>query len=75
MALQCGTPVVWWSANAKDIVRFSKYWNPFQTQTQQVDDSWDPTPDQVEKEIRVLLKTDIMHDEPDKWGAPGAVNR
>jgi ADP-heptose:LPS heptosyltransferase len=43
----CKTPVVWWSANGKDIKRYSTYWNPFNCENVQVTRSWKPTIDEV----------------------------
>jgi hypothetical protein len=51
----CGTPVVWWSPNAKDPPRFENYWNPFKVKTVCASESWDPDPLEVEGACQEFL--------------------
>lgn len=48
LAMLCGTDVIWWSPNVKDVLRFDNLWNPFEVRTLQLVDGWDPHPDDVE---------------------------
>lgn len=47
LAMLCETPVVWWSANAKDRKRFATDWNPFGSPERQVAPNWNPTAQKV----------------------------
>ena len=47
LANLCGTPVVWWSGNAKDVPRYNKVWNPFKCLNEQASASWDPSVEEI----------------------------
>jgi hypothetical protein len=55
LALQCGCPPVWWSANAKDEPRFASAWNPFGLPQYRVEQSWDPSVDSVWATVATVL--------------------
>jgi hypothetical protein len=46
-ALLCETPTVWWSGNNKDVPRFWKDWNPFDTAQCAASKTWNPTVQEV----------------------------
>jgi len=47
LANHCGTDVVWWSANKKDVRRYGSAWNPFEMNNRQAKTGWNPTVEQV----------------------------
>lgn len=48
LAMLCGTAVVWWSPNEKDVHRFRIAWNPFGVEQRRAADYWNPEPIEVE---------------------------
>lgn len=55
LAMLCGTPVVWWSPNPKDVSRFKKHWNPFHVEQSRASASWDPDVIEVEAACQGFL--------------------
>jgi hypothetical protein len=55
LAMLCGTPVVWWSANLKDQPRFKNAWNPFNVEEVQAAQTWDPDVIEVEASCQKFL--------------------
>ncbi len=49
----CGTPVVWWSGNSKDLTRYSKHWNYEKLPNVCAAESWNPIVDEVDVAVKV----------------------
>lgn len=47
LANYCLTPVLWWSANEKDVDRYKEHWNPFWLPNRRVGTDWQPSADEI----------------------------
>lgn len=56
----CLTPLVWWSANEKDLARYGTHWNPFAVAQHRVGLTWDPSIDDVMLGVHELLHQEAM---------------
>jgi len=55
LALQCATPIVWWSGNKKDVERYESAWNPFKIQNERAGVDWQPSVDAVRGSTRQIV--------------------